>query len=362
MIMEMTEGKSVPAVSVVAPCYDEAAGLREFHQRVTAACKSAADNDYEIILVEDGSRDSTWQGIEELAASDDRLVGVRLMRNYGHQLASTAGLAVSRGRRVMLIDADLQDPPELLGKMMELMDAGADVVYGKRASRAGESWLKIASAIAFYRSLAKIVTIPIPSDTGDFRLMSRRVVDILLAMPERERFIRGMVSWIGGKQVPLWYDRAPRSAGKSKYSLVKMINLAADAVTSFSIAPLRFALWLGLFVVLTAALLLAYTLLQWFIGNTVPGWTSIMTVLCLFAGVQLLVLGIIGEYVGRLLQESKARPLYVIDSILAAGRNYAVPFEFSRLSSSERVALTKELASEHAKLGEASHRVRRHRG
>src|SRR5262245_4696354 len=210
MTMEMTKGKDVPAVSVVAPCYNEAAGIREFYQRVTAACKSAVDNDYEIILVEDGSRDSTWQEIEELAAADDRLVGVRLMRNYGHQLAASAGLTVSRGRRVMLIDADLQDPPELLGKMMELMDQSADVVYGQRRSRSGENWFKLASARSFYRWLSRLTDVPIPEDTGDFRLMNRRVVDILVAMPERGRFIRGLVSWIGGRQVPLLYDRASR--------------------------------------------------------------------------------------------------------------------------------------------------------
>jgi polyisoprenyl-phosphate glycosyltransferase len=330
------EGNDVCTVSVVVPCFNEAASLSEFHRRTSAACESVVGDDYEVIMVDDGSRDATWPVIEKLAATDARVVGVHLMRNHGHQLAATAGLAVSRGQRVMLIDADLQDPPELLSKMMELMDAGADVVYGKRASRAGENWFKITSATAFYEALARIVSVPIPTDTGDFRLMSRRVVDILLAMPERERFIRGMVSWIGGNQVPLSYARDPRTTGSSKYSLVMMINFAANAVTSFSIAPLRFSVWLGLFIACAAALLLTYTLVQWFNGNTVTGWTSIMTALCLFSGVQLLVLGILGEYVGRLLQESKGRPLYLIDTLLAAGQCHKLPPDFSRLSRADR--------------------------
>ena len=323
------------ALSIVAPCYDEGAGLRAFYDRVIAACSNSHVQDYEIILVDDGSHDNTWEVLEELAVTDHRLIGVRLMRNYGHQLASTAGLAVSRGHRVMLIDADLQDPPELLVDMLRLMDEGADVVYGKRTLRAGETWFKRASAAAFYR-LAHLLKVPIPSDTGDFRLMNRRVVDILLAMPEQERFIRGMVSWIGGKQVPLLYQRCPRSTGKSKYSVIRMVNLAADAVTGFSSAPLRFSLWLGIGVGLIATLLLAYTLFEWFNGNTIRGWTSIMTVICLFAGVQLICIGIIGEYVGRLLKETKSRPLYIIDSIVARGQNSPVASDFSRLSHEGR--------------------------
>jgi dolichol-phosphate mannosyltransferase len=243
----------------------------------------------------------------------------------------------------MLVDADLQDPPELLGQMMELMDQGADVVFGQRRSRSGENWFKLASAAAFYRLLARMTDVPIPKDTGDFRLMNRRVVEILVAMPERARFIRGMVTWIGGRQVPLLYDRAARNEGKTKYSLLKMIALASDAVTSFSVAPLRLAFALGLFVAVVAALLFAYALFEWIFGRPMPGWTSIIVVICFFAGTQLLVLGIIGEYVGRLLNETKARPLYVIDSVLASGQVCSVPIEFSSLSPTERQRILRTL-------------------
>ena len=331
----MKEGENVPAVSVVAPCYDEAGGLNEFYRRVTAACRSTVDDDYELIIVDDGSQDDTWKKIECLSSSDSHVVGVRLMRNYGHQLALTAGLGASRGRRVMLIDADLQDPPELLGRMMELMNGGADVVYGQRISRPGESWFKLATAAAFYRTLSTMTNVPIPSDSGDFRLISRRVVDILMAMPERERFIRGMISWIGGRQIPLIYDQEPRSEGKTKYSLLKMMNLAADAVTSFSVVPLRLAFGLAFLVAAIAIFLVAYAFSTWFMGNTIPGWTSTILLICFFACAQLLVLGIIGEYVGRLMKETKARPAYLVDTMIAGGRSFSVPIEFSRLSQSD---------------------------
>jgi dolichol-phosphate mannosyltransferase len=327
------------ALSIVAPCFDEEAGLPEFHRRVSAACRAAVGNDHEIVLVDDGSRDCTWEVIESLSGADPHVIGVRMMRNHGHQLAATAGLAVSRGRRVMLIDADLQDPPELLADMMAMMDGGADVVYGKRSVREGESWFKTATAAAFYRVLSRLAHVSIPEDTGDFRLMSRRVVDVLLSMPERERFIRGMVSWIGGRQAPLHYQRKARFAGSTKYQFAKMMRFAADAITSFSIVPLRLAAWLGLIVAGIAALLLIYTVWQWLNGNVVAGWSSTMTAIALFAGVQLLVLGIIGEYLGRLVHEAKGRPLFLIDRITADGRSRTVPLEFSALSRAARAEL-----------------------
>jgi dolichol-phosphate mannosyltransferase len=241
----VAEARAV-ALSVVAPCFNEQSCLREFHRRTSGACRRVAGDDYEIVLVDDGSRDGTWQIIQSLSETDSHVVGVHLMRNHGHQLAATAGLCAARGQRVMLIDADLQDPPELLAGMMQRMDQGADVVYGRRTARDGESWFKKASAAGFYRLLSRLANVPIPQDTGDFRLMRRRVVDALLAMPERERFLRGMVSWIGGNQVPFDYARDARHAGRTKYSLGKMLRFGTDAVTSFSIAPLRFAVWLGL--------------------------------------------------------------------------------------------------------------------
>ena len=337
------EAKAV-ALSVVTPCFNEQDCLLEFHHRTTAACRSVAAGDYEIVLVDDGSRDSTWQIIQGLSEADSRVVGVHLMRNHGHQLAATAGLCVARGHRVMLIDADLQDPPELLASMMQKMDLGADVVYGRRTVRDGETWFKKASAASFYRLLSRIANVPIPQDTGDFRLMRRRVVDALLAMPERERFLRGMVSWIGGNQVPMDYARDPRHAGHTKYSLAKMLRFGTDAVTSFSIAPLRFAVWLGLTIAGLAMLLLAYSVWRWLSGEVVTGWTSIMTAIALFAGVQLLVLGIIGEYLGRLVQEAKGRPLFLIDSVSAAGRSYTPPFDFWRMPRHARHATLSGIA------------------
>ena len=234
-------------LSVVAPCYNEEEGVREFVKRSQKACEAAVDDAYELVLVDDGSTDSTWDIIEELAQINNKVVAVRLMRNHGHQIAATAGLAQSRGERVLLIDADLQDPPELLPEMMREMDSQcADVVYGKRKRRTGESYFKLVTASFFYRMLASMTDVNIPLDTGDFRLMTRRVVDVLVSMPERGRFLRGMVSWIGGKQIAFVYDRDERFAGVTKYPLLKMLKFATDAFTSFSIAPLRIAVWLGL--------------------------------------------------------------------------------------------------------------------
>jgi polyisoprenyl-phosphate glycosyltransferase len=326
--------RSRVALSVVSPCYNEQECLPEFHRRVTDACRATIGTDYEIVLVDDGSVDGTGQIVQALSHTDAHVIGVHLMRNHGHQLAATAGLSVARGGRILLIDADLQDPPELLGRMMELMDRGADVVYGKRALRDGETWFKKTSAATFYRLLSRVASVPIPQDTGDFRLMHRRVVDVLLAMPERERFIRGMVSWIGGRQTPIVFSRDPRRAGKTKYTLAKMLRFAADAITGFSVAPLRFAAWLGLAVACLATVLLVYTVWRWMSGGVVVGWSSTMTAVALFSGVQLLVLGIIGEYLGRLVQESKGRPLFLIDSISAGGSSHPLPLQFSQMPRS----------------------------
>ena len=228
--------------------------------------------------------------------------------------------------------------------MMLIMDRGADVVYGKRSTREGDGWFKRASAAAFYRLLSRIANVPIPEDTGDFRLMRRRLVDVLLAMPERERFIRGMVSWIGGRQVPLHYERDARHAGKSKYPLAKMVRFATDAITSFSIVPLRFAAWLGLLVAVVATLLLVYTIWRWLSGDVVAGWSSTMTAIAFFAGIQLLVLGIIGEYLGRLVQEAKGRPLFLINSLAVGGQSRPVPLEFSRMSRDAQDRMLRHLA------------------
>lgn len=316
-----------PRLSVVIPCYNEQETLGELHRRLGAACAEAAGPDYEIVLINDGSRDLTWAAMAALASGDPRVVAVNLARNFGKELALSAGLELARGERVLIMDADLQDPPELIATMMTKMDAGCDVVYGLRPERAGESWPKRAASAAFYRLLGWLVDIAIPRDTGDFRLMSRRVVDILLAMPETHRYIRGLVSWVGLRQEPLAYRRPPRHAGRTKFTPGKLVALAFDAVSAFSIRPLRLASYLGLLAGAGALLLLVYVMWSWLAGVAVEGWTSLMLVVLLLNSAQLIVIGIMGEYLGRTYLESKRRPLFVVERILRADRasNDAAP-------------------------------------
>lgn len=292
----------------------------ELHGRVSAVCHAAVGSSHEVILVDDGSSDGTWERIEELASRDACVVGVRLSRNHGHQLALSAGLTFARGERVLIIDADLQDPPELLPAMMKLMDEGADVVYGQRVARRGESTFKRGTAAVFYRLLNSLTDVRIPVDAGDFRLMSRRALDVLLRMPEHHRFIRGMVSWIGFRQVPLLYERGERFAGATHYPFANMLRLAIDAVTSFSTRPLRLASTLGALFGVCGLGGLLYTLGSWAAGHVVPGWTSATSIMLVLGSTQLLVLGIIGEYLGRLYVESKGRPLFVVQEVVAGRR------------------------------------------
>lgn len=328
---------AAPEVSVVAPCFNEADGLEEFHRRAASACEQACRGAYEIVLVDDGSSDRTWPVIRDLAARHPGVVGVRLMRNQGHQAAASAGLAFARGERVLLIDADLQDPPELLAAMMRTMDEEeADVVFGQRIARDGESAFKRASAAAFYRVLSRLAAVPIPVDTGDFRLMRRRIVDAVGAMPEQQRFLRGMVSWVGGRQVAFRYERHARHRGASGYSLAKMARFATDAVTGFSAVPLRLATWLGFGACLVALGLFGLTLWLWANDRTVLGWSSIVTCVVFFGAVQLVVLGILGEYVGRLFQEAKRRPLFLVDRVETGGRSHALPPGFAALGPEAR--------------------------
>lgn len=304
-----------PALSVVAPCYNEEDGLHELHRRLSAVCKSVVAMDFEIILVDDGSKDRTRAIIGELCDADPRVTGVFLSRNHGHQLALTAGLNVCNGERILVIDADLQDPPELLGDMMKMMDEGADVVYGQRIARDGESAFKKITASAFYRILESMVDVKIPADTGDFRLMSRRVLDELNRLPEYNRFIRGLVSWIGFKQVPILYHRQARFAGATHYPLGAMIRFAIDAITGFSTVPLRIATYLGFAGALVGVFFMGWTVYSYVTGITVQGWTTLMAPILILGSTQLLVLGVIGEYLGRLYMQSKNRPLYIIDEI-----------------------------------------------
>src|SRR5262245_26707264 len=304
------------ALSVVVPCYNESGNIAELWRRVTEACRDQVGIDYEIVLVNDGSKDASWAEMKALREGDPRIVAVNLSRNYGHQIALSAGLSLAKGQRVLILDADLQDPPELLSKMMPLMDSGADVVYGVRTGRLAESWFKRTSANLFYRFLAQIIDVPIPVDTGDFRLISRRAIDILIKMPEQHRFIRGMISWIGLVQVPIHYRRQPRYFGETKYPLSKMVKFALDAVTGFSVRPLRIASYFGIVSALSALVVLLYAIYRWLTGQVVVGWTSLVIVALLLGAAQLIVLGIIGEYLGRLYMESKQRPLFVIQDVL----------------------------------------------
>ncbi|MGN5375949.1 glycosyltransferase family 2 protein [Sphingomonas hankookensis] len=305
-----------PALSVVVPCYNEAACLDVLHARISAAAKAVVGDDHEIVLVNDGSRDQSWAVMERLAAADPRLVAINLSRNHGHQLALTAGLDLCAGERILIIDADLQDPPELLGDMIGVMEAeSADVVYAVRRKREGETFFKKLTAAGFYRVLDRVTDTPIPLDTGDFRLMSRRALDALLSLPEQARFIRGMVAWVGFRQVPFPYDRDERLAGESKYPLGKMIRFALDAVTGFSTAPLRLASHMGLVLTGLSLLLFAYIAIGWLSGSAVQGWTSTMLVVVFLGAVQMFVLGMIGEYLGRLYVESKRRPLYLVADV-----------------------------------------------
>jgi dolichol-phosphate mannosyltransferase len=308
-----------PALSVVAPCFNEEGVLPEFLQRVGVVLEGLGGT-AEIVLVDDGSRDATWQVMTDWAAKDRRIVAVRLMRNHGHQLALTAGLSVCRGERILIIDADLQDPPELLPEMIKLMDQGADVVYGRRRQREGESLFKRATAAAFYRLIGHMTDVEIPLDAGDFRLLTRRVLDILLAMPERHRFVRGMVAWIGGRQVPIVYDRKARAAGQSKYPLAKMIRFAADAITAFSVVPLMASMTIGWVMAAVGFTFLVYSMVGWVLGLNLPGWTSLMAAVGLLGGMQFLMLGIIGAYLGRLYDQSKGRPLFMIRDIVGGDR------------------------------------------
>ena len=309
------------ALSIVVPCFNEEACLGTLHERLTNAARPVAGDDYEIVLVNDGSRDGSWAMMRTMAARDPHVVAVNLSRNHGHQLALTAGLDLSRGDTVLIIDADLQDPPELLPEMLKAMQSeNADVVYGVRRSRSGETAFKRATAHGFYRLLSRATEVEIPVDTGDFRLMSRRALDALLAMPEQARFIRGMVAWIGFRQAPFVYDRQERFAGETKYPLRKMVRFALDALTGFSSAPLKLASHAGLWLSFGSVLLVLYIAYAWLTGSSIQGWTSLMLVVVVLGAIQMFVLALMGEYIGRLYNEAKRRPLYIVQEIAGDGR------------------------------------------
>ena len=298
-------------ISVVVPCMNEEASIPHLVERLMQTVAPYEDR-AEILLIDDGSTDGTWDAIQTAQQTCPRLRGLRLSSNRGHQVALTAGLEAAQGERIFMLDADLQDPPELLGDMMGMMDRGYDVVYGRRCERQGETMFKRATAWAFYRVLNAMSDVDIPRDTGDFRLVSRKALDAVLSMPERARFVRGMFAWAGFSQIGIEYTRAPRALGETKYPLRKMLRFAVDAMTAFSTKPLKFATRMSFASLGFSALMMVYVLHSLVVYQTAPGWASVVLAISLFSGVQLLTLGILGEYIGRLYVEAKNRPLYFV--------------------------------------------------
>jgi dolichol-phosphate mannosyltransferase len=303
-------------ISVIIPCYNEMAVLPETHRRLSeVADRLKHPGAFEFIFVDDGSKDETARVLHELTLADTRVRGLRLSRNFGQQIATTAGLEHAAGDAVVIMDADLQDPPELIETMIARWQEGYHVAYAQRTERTGETAFKLWSAKLFYRIVQAISRAPIPTDTGDFRLMDRQVVDALVRMPERDRFLRGMVSWVGYRQIAVPYKREARFAGATNYPFWKMVGFAIDGVVSFSFAPLRLAVWTGFFVIGLALLGIVYAVILRFFADPsqwVRGWASIFVAVLFMGGVQLISLGIIGEYVGRIYGEVKQRPLYFV--------------------------------------------------
>ena len=312
-----------PTLSVVVPCYNEQESIETCHERLTEVL-AALNEPYEVIYVDDGSRDNTAALLQQIQAHDAHVVMVRLSRNFGHQPAVTAGLSASMGQAVVIIDADLQDPPQLIPEMVKLWRSGYKVVYGIRQTRDGETPFKLWTAKAFYRLINSLSDVEIPVDTGDFRLIDRVVVDVFLQMPERHRLLRGMWSWIGFPQVGLPYQRSPRFAGETKYPLRKMLGLALDGIVSFSVVPLRLVTALGFLSAGAAFIGIVYTLwVRLLTHSWVRGWAISFVGMLFMAGVQMLCLGILGEYIGRIYTESKQRPLFIQHEIrrAAAGQD-----------------------------------------
>ena len=302
-------------ISIVVPCYNEQEVFGETYKRLTETFEQLDKNKYhyEIIFVNDGSKDNTLEQIQNVIKQDPRVKGINFSRNFGHQIAITAGLDNCKGDAAVVIDADLQDPPTVILEMVKKWEEGYDVIFGKRSARAGESTFKLLTAKWFYRFINRLSDVDMPLDTGDFRLMDRNALDQFLSMRETYRFVRGMVAWIGFKQTFVEYDRESRFAGTTKYPLKKMLRLASDAILSFSNTPLKIATFVGFITSIVAFFGILYSLyMRLFTDNFVEGWTLLMISVLLIGGIILLVLGIIGEYVGRIYGEIKQRPLYII--------------------------------------------------
>lgn len=303
---------SRPDLSVVVPLYNEEANVDNLYQRLTTVISQLGVS-YEFIFINDGSRDCTLQLVQAISSRDVHVRYIDLSRNFGHQIAVTAGLDYAQGNAVVIIDADLQDPPELIAPLYEKLLSGYEVVYAKRLSRPGESVAKLLTAKYFYRILGAITNISIPVDTGDFRIISRKVVEALKMMPEQNKFLRGQISWIGFRQTYVEYNRAQRVGGETGYTYSKMIRLAIDGITAFSDFPLKLASLSGFVVSGVAFLIMLYTLFARFISHDYqPGWASLMICILFIGGVQLVAVGIIGEYLGRMSANVRQRPLYLV--------------------------------------------------
>jgi glycosyltransferase involved in cell wall biosynthesis len=320
ILPDLTVAESRPLLSIVAPVWNEEQVLPEFHRRL-AAVLDGLDATVEVIYVNDGSTDGTLSIVRQLLACDRRINLINLSRNFGKEIAMTAGLDHARGEAVIIIDTDLQDPPELIPELVRLWKAGHDVVYAQREERKGDSWLKRATAFCFYRIVEKISEVSLPRDAGDFRLLSRRAVDALCQLREQHRFMKGLFAWIGYSQIATPYRRDPRYGGETKWTYWKLWNFALEGITSFTTAPLRWATYLGL---CTALLSFSYaTFVFWkalAYGDPVRGYPSLLIIMLFLGGVQLMTLGIIGEYVGRMFNETKHRPIYFVDQVVTQPR------------------------------------------
>lgn len=302
-------------ITIVIPVYNEIDVIDACYERLTGVMRALQGYDYELLFVDDGSRDSTHERLTTHYTQDAHVRIVKFSRNFGHQVAVTAGVDVARGDAIVIIDADLQDPPELIPQMVKKWEEGYDVVYGVRKRRTGEGRFKRWTAAMFYRLLRAFTNIEIPVDVGDFRLISARAAVEFRKLREKDRFVRGLVSWIGFRQVGIQYERDSRFAGETKYPFRKMFKFAIDGITSFSSLPLKLASWLGYLASLLAFLYLISVFVQRAMGYTIEGWATIMVAMLFLGGVQLICLGIIGEYIGRIFNEIKSRPMYVIESV-----------------------------------------------
>ena len=314
-----------PALSLVVPCYNEADNIDAMQQRLSAVLEALGCS-WEIIYVNDGSRDRTLTRLEELHALDCRVGVLNLSRNFGKEVAMTAGLEHARGAAVVVIDADLQDPPELIPELVAGWREGFDIVYAQRRERRGETWLKRATASGFYRLMSAIGGVVLPRDTGDFRLLSRRAVDSLLRLREHHRFMKGLFAWIGFPAKAVLYDRDARHAGGTSFNYWKLWNFALEGITSFTVMPLKVASYFGLCVSVLAGIYAAQMMVRTILfGNPVAGYPSLMAVILFLGGAQMLTLGVIGEYLGRVFNETKQRPLYLVERHLAASATASPP-------------------------------------